>query len=162
LPNLNQHIDSKRFGQLATHGYVGSDARPYDACLALTPPLVPTPQDIGFLRLEDIIRHWRGKLAGCELVVLSACISQLAERVGDSALSLPTGFFYAGASAVIASNWFVDDTSTARLMTRMYELILESPRTSKLESFTTARKSLRAQQPHPYYWAPFVYLGDPR
>mgnify|MGYP005605950537 CR=1 FL=1 len=32
----------------------------------------------------------------------------------------------------------------------------------KLLAFTEARKALKEEHPEPYFWAPFVYVGDPR
>jgi RNA polymerase sigma factor (TIGR02999 family) len=109
---------------LATHGLTGSAARPYDASLAFTVPETITPEDIGFLRLEDMIPGWRGALTGTDLVVLSACDTQRGVRRGDSLMALPWGFFYAGAPTVIASLWPVSDDSAALLMTRFYENLL--------------------------------------
>jgi len=111
---------------LATHGLMGSAERPYDACLALTQPREPNPHDVGFLRLEDLTRSWRGRLSACELVVLSACDTQSGVKRGDSVMALPWGFFYAGAPTVIASLWKVDDTATSLLMGRLYENLLGS------------------------------------
>lgn len=113
-----------RFLHLATHGLMGSADRPMDACLALSQPAEPTPQDIGFLRLEDLASKWGGRLNDCELVVLSACDTQRGVRRGDSVMSLPLGFFFAGAPTVVASLWKVDDTATMLLMTRFYENLL--------------------------------------
>jgi len=33
---------------------------------------------------------------------------------------------------------------------------------SKLAAFTAARRAHRDRRPHPYFWGPFVYIGDPR
>ena len=131
IAKLDQAAAGRQFLHLATHGLTGSVERPYDASLALTRPRQITPADIGFLRLSDLITHWRGKLAGCDLVVLSACDTQLGVKKGDSVMALPWGFFYAGAPTVIASLWKVDDTATMLLMVRLYENLLgqfESPR----------------------------------
>jgi len=121
---LEMNAAGKRILHIASHGLTGSSERPYDAAIALTQPETPTPDDIGFLRLDDLIRRWRGRLKGCELVVLSACDTQRGVKVGDSIMSLPWGFFYAGAPTVIASLWKVDDTATALLMIRLYENLL--------------------------------------
>jgi CHAT domain-containing protein len=125
-PALLEAVSSGRcrYLHLATHGLMGSVDRPLDASLALTQPEKPTPDDIGFLRLEDLISKWGGRLEGCELVVLSACDTQRGARRGDTVMSLPLGFFFAGARTVIASLWKVDDTATALLMTRFYENLL--------------------------------------
>ncbi len=121
---LESKVEGKRILHIATHGLTGSEARPYDASLALTQPTTPTPGDIGFLTLDHLIRKWRGKLKDCDLVVLSACDTQRGVKKGDSVMALPWGFFYAGAPTVIASLWKVDDTATQLLMTRLYENLL--------------------------------------
>ncbi len=124
IANLSERVAGVRYLHLATHGLMGSAERPYDASLALTQPETPTAGDIGFLRLQDLISRWTGRLDNCELVVLSACDTQRGIRRGDSVMSLPLGFFFAGARTVVASLWKVDDTATAVLMTRFYENLL--------------------------------------
>ncbi|MBI4603177.1 MAG: tetratricopeptide repeat protein [Planctomycetes bacterium] len=133
VAKLSALAPGQRYLHLATHGLTGSAERPYDASLALTRPRDVTPDDIGFLRLDDLIRGWRGKLEGCDLVVLSACDTQRGVKAGESVLSLPWGFFYAGATTVVASLWKVDDEATSLLMARFYENLLggfEKPRTA--------------------------------
>ncbi|MGD8452811.1 MAG: CHAT domain-containing protein [Phycisphaerae bacterium] len=115
---------SPRFLHLATHGLLGDAQRPYDVSLALTQPKVPTAEDIGFLRLEELVGNWQGHLARTELVTLSACQTNVGEQRGDSMISLPWGFFFAGAPTVVASLWQVDDEATALLMQRFYENLL--------------------------------------
>jgi hypothetical protein len=124
IAKLNQAVAGKRFVHLATHGLTGDSERPYDASLALTQPKQVAPADIGFLRLEDLITTWRGKLRDCELVVLSACDTQRGAHRGTGIMSLPWGFMYAGVPTVVASLWKVDDTATMLLMTRFYENLL--------------------------------------
>jgi CHAT domain-containing protein len=126
VARLNEAVSRVRpkYLHLATHALMGSADRPLDASLALTQPEKPTPEDIGFLRLEDLLSQWGGKLTACELVVLSACDTQRGERRGDTVMSLPLGFFFAGARTVVASLWKVDDTATALLMQRFYENLL--------------------------------------
>ncbi len=105
---------------LATHGLTGNADRPLEASLALTMPDEPTPDDIGFLTLQEIIGRWAGKLDGTELVVLSACDTALGVARGDSVMALPLGFFVCGAETVVASLWKVDDMATALFMSRFY------------------------------------------
>ena len=33
---------------------------------------------------------------------------------------------------------------------------------AKLGAFVTVRKALRKKYPEPFFWAPFIYIGDPR
>lgn len=124
IARLGATVRGTRYLHLATHGLTGSADRPYDASLALTQPQMPSPDDIGFLTLDHLIRHWQGRLRGCELVVLSACNTQRGVKAGDSVMALPWGFMYAGAPTVVASLWKVDDTATALLMIRFYKNLL--------------------------------------
>ncbi|MBS0197726.1 MAG: CHAT domain-containing protein [Planctomycetes bacterium] len=126
VPAVTQAATGARILHLATHGLMGSRANPFGAGLALTRPQRPTEQDVGLLRLEDLVKHWRGRLRGTDLVVLSACKTQAGVRVGGSDFALPWGFFYAGAPSVVASLWLVDDEATSLLMTRFYENLLGS------------------------------------
>lgn len=196
VPQLEAAVADARYLHIATHGLVGSQTRPYDASLALSLPANPTPDDFGFLTLDRLMRTWRGRLASCDLVVLSACDTQRGVRQGDALMTLPWGFFYAGAPTVVASLWAVDDAATAKLMTRFYGNLLgahDEVRTVRDRSFgfgepmpkadalAEAKHWLRTLEvdddrgvgrggtqdatvrpyEHPYYWAPFVLLGDP-
>ena len=121
---------------LACHARTGSTERPYDADLRLG-------GDVR-LSLEDLIRGWRGRLAGSELVVLSACETQRSARVGTSFMALSWGFLYAGAPTVVGSLWSVDDTATALLMSRFHENLLghRGEPLAKLEALREAQRWL--------------------
>lgn len=94
----------------------------------------------------------------CNLVVLSACetgVSSVAP--GDELIGIARGFFAAGAPAVVVSLWTVDDASTAALMARFYtELRAGATPASALRA---AQVALLHEQPHPFFWAPFVLMG---
>ena len=101
--------------------------------------------------------------------MLSACETQNGVVSGDAVMALPWGFFYAGTPSVVASTWRVDDAATAQFMADFYRRMLagirpagEDKSVGKLEALVQAKRDLRKTHPHPYYWAPFVYLGDPR
>lgn len=94
----------------------------------------------------------------CNLVVLSACetgVSSIAP--GDELIGLARGFFAAGAPALVVSLWTVDDASTATLMAHFYRRLHagDSPATA----LRAAQCALLREQPHPFYWAPFVLMG---
>jgi CHAT domain-containing protein len=66
-----------------------------------------------------------------------------------------------GAKAVLATLWKVADSSTASLMGDMYRRRTQSS-LSKIEALRQAQIAL-ASQPrtsHPFYWAPFVLMGN--
>jgi CHAT domain-containing protein len=121
-PKLNAAIEAHppRILHLATHGLMGTAERPLMASLALTTPTEPTPADTGFVTLKDILSTWGARLHGTELVVLSACNTARGVQQGDTSMALPLGMFVCGAETVIASQWKVDDTATALLMSRFY------------------------------------------
>lgn len=142
LANLERDVRGKRYVHLATHGILGSRERPYDASLALARPADAPLDDVGFLTLDHVIRHWRGKLDSCDLAVLSACNTCYGREPGDTVLALPWGFMYAGARSVVSSLWKVDDTSTAILMRRFYSNVLAKGM-SKAGALSEAKRWLR-------------------
>jgi CHAT domain-containing protein len=76
-------------------------------------------------------------------------------------VGLTRGFLHAGARAVLASLWKVDDAATARLMEVFYRGLLRDRlvpsaalRAAQLEVASSKRWS------SPFYWAGFVLQGD--
>lgn len=140
----------------ATHGIV-DDERPELSGIVLS--LVDekgNPQD-GFLRLDDIYNL----NLPVDLVVLSACETGLGKEVkGEGLIGLVRGFMYAGAPAVIASSWQVDDSATAELMTELYRGIFagKAPAAALREAQMAVRNIPRFRAP--YYWAAFELQGD--
>ncbi|NLG80107.1 MAG: CHAT domain-containing protein [Firmicutes bacterium] len=97
----------------------------------------------------------------CALVMLSACQTGVAYvSSGDELLGLSRGVFRAGASSLVASLWKVNDESTVDLAVEFYRSLLAGR--TKPEALRCAALRIRDRLPHPYYWAPFVLLGDPR
>jgi tetratricopeptide (TPR) repeat protein len=70
------------------------------------------------LLVSSILGQAQGRQADAPggIVVLSACMSDLATRDYDEALTLATAFLAAGAVSVIGSRWQVGDVRTALLM----------------------------------------------
>jgi len=94
-----------------------------------------------------------------DLVVLSACQTQMGDlSAGDEVVGLTRAFLYAGTPSVIASLWSVDDQATALLMQRFYTYLQCG--LGKGEALRQAQMDVRAEYPHPYYWAAFVLTGD--
>jgi CHAT domain-containing protein len=87
------------------------------------------------------------------LVTLSACQTGLASLRGGEVLGLAGSFLQAGASALIVSQWRVDDAATAVLMKALYAHLLQGePVAAALRS---AQAETRQRYPHPFYWAGF-------
>jgi CHAT domain-containing protein len=119
--------------------------------------LGPDGENDGSLTVQDV---YGLNLASADLVVLSACETQLGARSrGDDFVGLTRAFIYAGAPSVIASLWSVNDQATAVLMAAFYRHLRAGA--SKAAALQAAQAETRAQYPHPYYWAAFVLTGDP-
>ncbi|OQW90663.1 MAG: hypothetical protein BWK78_06470, partial [Thiotrichaceae bacterium IS1] len=93
--------------------------------------LVPTPLESALvlannekLTLKDIFEL---NLAQTRLVVLSACETGMVDptSTSDEYIGLPAGFLYAGANSVVSSLWSVSDLSTAFLMIRFYDNLMQ-------------------------------------
>ncbi len=118
----------------------------------------------GRLQAHEIFRL---KLARTRLVILSGCRSALGSPTRAEALSaLAQAFLTAGAGAVIASLWDVDDQSAAELMQSFHQrhALGRAQRLAFAEALRQAQIALlRSADPkwrHPYYWASFVITGD--
>jgi CHAT domain-containing protein/Tfp pilus assembly protein PilF len=111
----------------------------------------------GVLRMAEIFNL---KLTA-DLVVLSACETGLGKQVsGEGLVGLARAFFYAGARSLVVSLWQVPEVSTPDLMTELYRRLdhegsAQALRRAKLRLIEGERFA------HPFYWAPFVLLGDP-
>ncbi len=94
-----------------------------------------------------------------ELLVLSAC--QTAGGDQGAALGLGGLAMRSGVRSVVATLWSVNDQSTAALMARLYQELAQH-RLTRGSALRQAQLSLLQSglYQHPYYWAPFVLLGD--
>ena len=101
-------------------------------------------------------------LRKANLITLSACETALCKvRGGEDWVGLSRGFIYAGTPSILATLWSVDDKSTAILMKNFYSNWLKKGMT-KPAALRQAQLDLKAipEYSHPFYWAPFVMIGD--
>ncbi|MDJ0705241.1 MAG: CHAT domain-containing protein [Leptolyngbyaceae cyanobacterium MO_188.B28] len=94
-----------------------------------------------------------------ELLVLSACETAAGDQ--RAALGLAGVAIRAGARSTLASLWQVDDVATSIFMTKFYEE-LSAKSGNKAAALRSAQQFLidDLDFSHPYYWAPFVLLGN--
>ncbi len=94
-----------------------------------------------------------------ELLILSAC--QTASGAQWATLGLAGLAIRSGVRSVVATLWAVSDHSTADLMACFYRGLMQQ-RLGRASTLRQAQLSLLYSDvyQHPYYWAPFILVGD--
>lgn len=98
---------------------------------------------------------------GYELVVLSGCETGRARVTpGDELVGLGQGILYAGAGALIASLWRINDAHTVRFMELLYAALVRGE--DKAAALRRTQTGMRSGQPdlHPAYWGAFQLVGS--
>ena len=97
-----------------------------------------------------------------ELLVLSAC--NTAQGDDEAILGLAGVAVRAGARSTIATLWGANDEATANLMGKFYQNLAADTQISKARALRQAQLELLVEEDslyrHPYYWAPFVLIGN--
>lgn len=155
--NVETRDTSKyRVIHIATHGLLDAE-RPQFTGLVLS--LIGNKSQDGFLRTDEVFNL----RLGAPLVMLSACETGLGkEKRGEGVMGLTRAFLYAGAPTVGVSLWSVADKSTAELMSEFYKRLLASDNASASTSLRAAQLEMIGGKKYsaPFYWAPFVLVGD--
>lgn len=151
--SLQSQLDSTTspIVHLATHGQFSSKA---DDTFILT-----WDGRTNVKQLDQLLRAREGNLNPIELLVLSACQTATGDK--RAALGMAGVAVRSGARSTLASLWSVSDRSTASLMIAFYRE-LGKPGITKAEALRRAQVELLHQDDYnsPYYWAPFVLLGN--
>jgi CHAT domain-containing protein len=155
--NLGARDVSKyRIIHVATHGLLNAE-RPQFTGVVLS--LVGNKTHDGFVRTDEVFNL----RLGSPLVMLSACETGLGkEKRGEGVMGLTRAFMYAGAPTVGVSLWSVADKSTADLMTDFYKRLLTAETTTSSSALRGAQLAMISGKKYsaPFYWAPFVLVGD--
>jgi CHAT domain-containing protein len=150
----------------------------------------PGGENDSFLLLGDgskmTLKDWRNSTADfrqVDLITLSACETAVDSKnaFGAEIDGLGTLLRAKGARSVVATLWPVDDTGTSRFMPKFYAALAQgkskaealrmaqvafvkqgsSQRTHALRgAIRTDETPMTTDHNHPYYWAPFILLGD--
>jgi len=116
---------------------------------------------LGILTLNDLLQISELNQAGpIELLVLSACETATGDK--QAALGMAGMAVRAGARSTIASLWQINDEATALLMNYFYEELAKG-KISKAEALRQAQISVLKEprfRQHPYFWAPYVLIGN--
>jgi len=149
-------ISKYRVIHVATHGLLNAE-RPQFTGVVLS--LVGNKTHDGFVRTDEVFNLHLGS----PLVMLSACETGLGkEKRGEGVIGLTRAFMYAGAPTVGVSLWSVADKSTADLMTDFYKRLLSAEGTTSSSALRGAQLAMISGKKYsaPFFWAPFVLVGD--
>lgn len=137
---------------LATHGQFSSKAE--DTFILTWDDRINVKQLDTLLRARE-----QGEVKPIELLVLSACQTATGDR--RAALGLAGLAVRSGARSTLATLWSVNDRSTALFMVEFYRE-LGQPGVTKAQAVRNAQLALlkQPQYEHPYYWSPFILLGN--
>ena len=151
----NNELDKFNYIHFAVHGLIDED-NPDLSSIVLTSNR--SADEDGFLQASEI----SDLKLNADLVVLSACQTGLGKLVrGEGIVGLTRAFMYAGTPSVVVSLWSVSDASTSVLMSSFYKNLIKN-NLNKTDALRRAQLSLISNEKyaHPFYWAPFVLIGD--
>jgi tetratricopeptide (TPR) repeat protein len=152
-----QTCTNKDIIHFSCHGLF-DDIDPLSSGIILDDKATSSPPDRrGILTAREIL----DMRLNTELVTLSACQTGLNRRSpGDELIGLTRAFLYAGAPSVIVSLWSVNARSTYDIMLEFYTQLKNG--SDKATALQEAQKAImeKEEYSHPYYWAPFVLVGD--
>ncbi|MEH2229165.1 MAG: CHAT domain-containing protein [Nostoc sp.] len=149
--NLQKQIQSTSFSvvHLATHGQFSSD---------IEQTYILTWDSLLRVRELDNLLRARGenRRGTIELLVLSACKTATGDK--RATLGLAGVAVRAGARSTLATLWTVDDEFTSDFMGELYRQL--DARVTKAQALQRAQLAILAKENRPYFWAPYVLLGN--
>ena len=125
--------------------------------LLLVLVLLDQPQGTyGILRSSEVM----GLKLNADIVALTACQTGLGRHIsGEGTMGMGRAFQYAGAKSVLMSLWSVSENASVLLVESFFKHLKGGK--NKLEAIKLARDEIRkAGFDHPFYWAPFILVGE--
>ncbi len=179
-------LKDARYVLFATHGFLGADfvqsidpgadaeGRPRTPARALAQPALAMTLtgdlagEDGLLSMKEVIEDLQ---LSAELLVLSACNTAGESRSGNNGegfAGLTRAFMYAGAKRLMVSHWPVESHATQALVTGTFRELKAGK--LPIAALAAAQRSLATSgfatggryysRAHPFFWAPFVLVGD--
>jgi len=162
-------LKEARYLLFSTHGLLGEDfSGVAEPALALTLIDNPPGQD-GFLSMSEVL----GLDLNAELIILSACnTTGKGDKagIGEGFAGLTRSFMYAGTRSILVTHWSVESRAARDLMVDSFKAMQKEPRPEALKKAKLKMKeSIRDDKDvpgaklslaHPFFWAPFVIVGE--
>lgn len=145
-------VTQSKFLHFATHGIV-DEKQPERSQICMA----SDKKHMGSLYSGDIYSLH----LSADLVVLSACETGLGKiSKGEGIIGLTRALIYAGSNNLVVSLWRVGDASTSVLMTDFYRSMLQGSSYAEALAYAKLGMIKSAEFSSPYYWAPFVLIGE--
>lgn len=153
VENFERQVTQEPYSvvHIASHGVFGRTAD--------TSFIMAYDNVIDMDKLERLLKSDKFKQNPVELLTLSAC--QTAEGDDRAPLGLSGVAIKARVRSALGTLWPVNDEAAAKLMTQFYKA-LSSEGHDKVQALREAQRTLLSDSKlnHPYYWAPFVLVGN--
>ena len=155
---------SARIIQAAVHGVLDEQKSMYSSIVF---SLAENREEDGFLQTYEIFNL----NINADLVILSGCETGRGQlKGGEGIIGMSRAWLYAGAKALLISLWSVEDKSSSKLIIEFHKNLkegltkAEALRHAKLELMKKSGigKDINISYSHPYYWAPFILVGNYR
>ncbi|NOU21002.1 MAG: CHAT domain-containing protein [Methyloglobulus sp.] len=108
--------------------------------------------------LETLLKQDKGAQRGIELLTLSAC--ETAEGDDRAPLGFTGAALKAKARSALGSLWPISDEAASQLMANFYTNLTQH--LGKAEALRQAQLKLlhNPKMSHPFYWSPFILVGN--
>jgi hypothetical protein len=148
----------------ATHGFVAGEIAGISEASLLLDAKPQETEEAALLTMSEIAEL---QIDG-SLVILSACNTATSDGRprGESFTGLAKSFTQAGARALLVSHWPVASGPASDLSVRTLELSrknglpLAKALAQAMRELRTTPDEGAVSTAHPFYWAPFVFVGD--
>ncbi len=138
-----------QFVHIASHGFFSGDP---EKSFVMTYDRLLTMKQLAALFQTEAFHN-----RPVEMVALSAC--QTAEGDDRSPLGLSSVVVQTGVKSAVGSLWPVSDDAAQQFFSDFYRFY-QQPGASKASALQAAQKKLMKLYPHPFYWAPFILVGE--
>lgn len=159
---FRKYAESAASIYLSCHGLFNENDSLRSSLLLSNGKSLPSQTETDRLFYELSVRDILRLRLRSRLVILDACMSGLQHfSPGDEPMGFSTAFLLSGSSAVIASNWSVEQ-GRARFFMEQLQDSWSSAGVTLGQAMRNAYTVTRSKYPHPYHWAGFSLIGNDR
>jgi hypothetical protein len=148
-------LEQFRYLFFGTHGFLADTlAGVKEPTLVLSQVENQAP-DNGLLTFHKVLNL---KL-DADLVALAACMTGVGQVTqGEGVLNFARAFQQAGARSVMTALWNIPKEESLKFFHVFYQALKNGK--SKMDALKGARQTIRAKEPHPYFWSGIILHGE--